>query len=305
MLWGSISGMITNMELNYLQTFVVVAEEKSITQAAKRLFTTPSSISVHIKNLEDELGVQLFERSSRGMVITPKGEILLEKAKHTLQSVQDLVNHAAQMQAHLMGEVSLGLNASLGFLLIPRLLETLRSEAPGIQLQLVNQSTGRILEQISTGQLDIGFVYGPIADDRFHQIPLATIPLSVVGPIVWTDELANQDWAHLATYPWICSDYHCPFQEIIDQKFHELGLDYQPAIRTNDEFNRAELVQAGVGLSLLESSEVQRLASNNAIVAIRENEFHCALSVICLTYRQYDPLLNTVLQNIQHIWLAD
>lgn len=72
------------MELNYLQTFVVVAEEKTITHAAQRLFTTPSSISVHIKNLEEELGVQLFVRTPRGMQITEKGQILLEKARHTL-----------------------------------------------------------------------------------------------------------------------------------------------------------------------------------------------------------------------------
>lgn len=294
------------MELNYLQTFVVVAEEKSITQAAKRLFTTPSSISVHIKNLEDELGVQLFERSSRGMVITTKGKILLEKAKQTLQSVQDLVNHAAQLQSQLMGEVRLGLNASLGFLRIPLLLENLRNNSPGIQLKLVNQSTGRILEQIVAGQLDVGFVYNSVSDARLHQIPLATVPLSVAGSATCSDELFdNPDWAQLATYPWICSDYHCPFQEIIDQKFSELGLDYQPAIRTNDEFNRAELVQAGAGLSLLESCEAERLAENNSVVVLRKNEFSCQLSVICLSYRQYDPLLQGILQIIQDVWQSN
>ena len=68
------------MELTHLRTFVIVAEEKSISQAARRLFTTPSSISVQIKALEDELGVQLFIRNARGMQITDKGDVLLLKA---------------------------------------------------------------------------------------------------------------------------------------------------------------------------------------------------------------------------------
>src|SRR5688572_25004422 len=115
------------MELIHLQTFVVVAEEKSITQAAKRLFTTPSSISVQIKSLEDELGVQLFQRTARGMQITEKGQALLLKARQTLASVTDLVNQATEMRAYLMGEVSLGLNASLSYLRLPRLIQVLKT----------------------------------------------------------------------------------------------------------------------------------------------------------------------------------
>jgi len=65
---------------------VIVAEEGNLTRAAKRLYTTPSTISMHIKALEEELGVQLFVRSNQGMAITAKGQQILDKARATLHA---------------------------------------------------------------------------------------------------------------------------------------------------------------------------------------------------------------------------
>lgn len=292
------------MELNHLQTFVVVAEEKTITHAAQRLFTTPSSISVHIKNLEEELGVQLFVRTPRGMQITEKGQILLEKAHHTLQSVHDLMNHANQMQSYLMGNVALGINASLEFLRIPQLIQTVKQDCPGINLQLVNQPSGHILEHILSESLDLGFVYGVVNDKRLYVQHLQTAQLVVIAPNGWQDSLAGSDWAKLAQVPWVTSDYYCPFQEMIDNQFTQLDLTYQKAIQTNDDSNKASLVEAGVGLSLLEISEAQSLAAQDKITIVENITFPCELSIICLSYRQYDPLIEASLHFISQIWQA-
>src|SRR5690348_11314199 len=104
------------MELYQLRTFLVVAEEKSITRAAKRLFTTPPSISAHIKMLEDEWNVSLFRRTAKGMEITEKGELLRRKAEVTLLSAQDLANHATELLGCLMGSLRIGLSSSATFL---------------------------------------------------------------------------------------------------------------------------------------------------------------------------------------------
>lgn len=104
------------MELYQLRTFVIVAEEENLTRAAKRLYMTPPSVSAHIKALEDELNVQLFERTSKGMEITGHGQLLKAKAEQILHAAQDLVNHATKMQQFLMGQVNFGLNATANFL---------------------------------------------------------------------------------------------------------------------------------------------------------------------------------------------
>ena len=91
------------MELTHLRTFIAVAKEENLTRAARRLFMTPPAVSAHIKALEQELQVTLFERTSRGMQLTEKGKILREKAENTLASAQDLVNYATDLNDHLLG----------------------------------------------------------------------------------------------------------------------------------------------------------------------------------------------------------
>jgi DNA-binding transcriptional LysR family regulator len=85
------------MEFYQLRTFLVVAAEKSVTRAARRLYATPPSISSHIKALEDEWNVKLFRRTGTGMEITEKGRELLSKAEATLLAAQDLSNHATDL----------------------------------------------------------------------------------------------------------------------------------------------------------------------------------------------------------------
>jgi DNA-binding transcriptional LysR family regulator len=288
------------MELSHLQTFVVVAEENSITQAAKRLFTTTSSISVQIKTLEDELGVQLFVRTARGMQITEKGEALLVKARHTLQSVRDLVNHATEMRAHLMGKVSLGLNATLSFLRIPELIQTLHTEAPGINLHFQQRCSRRVIEDVVKGKLDLGFVFGAINDNRLTVMPLRQAELRVVAPPDW--HLQAADWTELGDHPWICNDYDCPFQDIIDQAFAQRGIPYKSLVTTDDETSKAELVARGFGLSLLEAGEAQTYARIGRLALVQSITFPCELALVCLTYRRVDPLIETVLDIIERVW---
>lgn len=290
------------MELSHLQTFVVVAEENSITQAAKRLFTTSSSISVQIKTLEDELGVQLFTRTARGMQITEKGEALLIKARDTLQSVRDLVNHATEMRTNLMGKVTMGLNATLSFLRVPELIQALHTEAPGINLHFQQRCSRQVVEDVLKGKLDLGFVFGGSSDNRLSVTALQQVELRVAAPADWKLEAA--DWAELGRHPWICNDFDCPFQTIIDQAFTERGIPYQSLVTTDDEASKAELVAAGLGLSLLEASEAQTYARMGKVRVVEAIAFPCELSMVCLTYRRLDPLIETVMDMVKRVWKA-
>lgn len=292
------------MDLNHLKTFVIVADEKSITQAARRLFTTPSSISMHIKHLEDELGVQLFVRSTRGMQLTEKGQILLDRARHTLQSVQDLVNHATEIQANLMGEVTLGVNTSVAFLRIPALIDRIHAETPGITLNLVHAVSGRVIERVLAEQMTLGFVYGAVDDNRLHVEGLASVPLVVAAPAVWADALSGADWADLARYPWIGSTIDCPFHHIIDAEFERRNLEYRRVVKANDDASRADLVAAEVGLSLLDASEAESYAKRGKIIVVEGIALECDLSIICQTHHSYNPVVSSVFDGIRGLWAS-
>ncbi|MBX3065212.1 MAG: LysR family transcriptional regulator [Anaerolineae bacterium] len=290
------------MELHHLQTFVIVAEEQSITRAARRLYTTPSAVSMHIKALEDELNVRLFVRSSRGMQITEIGERLREKARSTLHAAQEMVNYASASQEYLLGNITLGLNASPRYLRIAQLIKALNADCPGIDLLMKNSSTGGVIAGVKQGQMDVGFCFGEINDPLLISQPLGVAELVIAAPIVWAAQLADADWESIACLPWINTGADCPFQPLIDALFTPRGISYRQQVQTDDEMTRGALVAAGVGISLLERQEAQELVDAGSAILWAAPPTYCDLSIIYPVHRQHDPLIKAVMQRVRQVW---
>ncbi len=282
------------MELYQLQTFVIVAEEGNITRAAKRLYTTPSTISMHIKALEEELGVQLFMRSNQGMTITPKGQQILDKARATLHAAQDLVNHATDIQSALMGQVSIGLCSVPPFLKIPQLIGRLQGDYPGIDLLLDQSTTVQIIDAVATGRLDLGFVYGAVTHPLLETHHLMQTDLVVVVPSVWPTDFNLSDWHALITRPWVNPRISCPFQQVADDYLTEHSLTCQHHVQIDDERSRYELVKAGVGLSLLERYVADQGVAEGALIIAPVEPLPIDLSLVYRAHERNKPLLRCV-----------
>src|SRR4051794_41978467 len=97
------------MELRHLRYFVTVAEEGSITRAAEQLWIAQPGLSTQIRRLEAELGVQLLNRHTRGVELTPAGEVFLERARATLAAAEVAISTGADLAAGLLGTVRLGI----------------------------------------------------------------------------------------------------------------------------------------------------------------------------------------------------
>jgi DNA-binding transcriptional LysR family regulator len=290
------------MELHQLQVFVIVSEEENVTRAARRLFSTPSSISMTIKSLEDELGVQLFQRTSRGMQITERGRLLYEKAQKTLRSAQELANYATEIQESLIGQVNIGLNSQPSFLRVSKWVSAIRQNCAGIDLQIISSHTGKNLARVKSGEMELGFVFGEVNDPQITRYPLANVEVAVAAPIAWQSQIENATWSDLSQLPWIGTELDCPFQRLTDVIFEEHNLNYQPNIQTDDDATRIALVKAGIGLSLVVASEAQEEAQNGAIYIWQCDPIHSPLSLICATHRQHEPLIKAVRQTIVSLW---
>ncbi|MEM8769651.1 MAG: LysR family transcriptional regulator [Pseudomonadota bacterium] len=289
------------MELYQLRIFAVVAAEGNVTRAAKRLFTTPPSVSAHIKALEAEWGVTLFERSSRGMSLTETGRRLLAKAEATLAAAQDLANHANVLQGELIGTVKVGLNASAEFLRIPEALAALRERSPGIEVHLDLSSTGRIIERLKSGVLDAGFLYGPVPEG-FNAERLTEVSLVVAGPVSFGARLKVADWSALSRLPWVCSDYYCPFPDLVEAQLDQLGLTMERAVCTDDDGTKADLVRAGLGVALLEKTEAQALEAECVVlIAGRLSPLDCSLAFANRAGDE-DPLVAAVSRAVSSAW---
>ncbi len=290
------------MDLQHLRTFVIVATEEGVTRAAQRLYMTPPTVSAHIKALEEELGVRLFVRTSKGMILTEKGKLLKEKAEQTLDAAQDLVNHATELQAHLIGKMNFAINASPGFLQVASLVQMLEVACPGITLTFSSSSTGKILEGLESRMFDIGYIFGPAPTPALRVHPLKQVDLRIAAPSSWATKIANASWAELAELPWIHSSYYCPFQKIVERLFQEQGLEIARCVEADADQTKLSLVQEGVGLTLLVGDECRQAQAEGNVIAWDGPQIGCQLNLAYLEQRKDDPLMAALVEVVLSLW---
>lgn len=151
------------MELRHLSAFVAVAEELHFGRAAKRLHMAQPPLSQQIRQLEKELGVQLFERSTRSVRLTSAGEAFLGPVRRVLDDLDIAVRVAKSAGRGEHGRVSVGFAGASSHAAIPRLARAVRAAHPGIELVMHGQTyTNRALDRVVEGSLDLGFVRLPV-----------------------------------------------------------------------------------------------------------------------------------------------
>ncbi|MEW6262746.1 MAG: LysR family transcriptional regulator [Thermodesulfobacteriota bacterium] len=290
------------MELDQLRAFTAICEEKTVTRAAARLNTTPPSLSVKIKALEDELGVVLFRRTTRGMELTGAGTILLPEAERILTAVENLRGTAALIRKRPRGILAIGLNASADFLRLGRLSEGIQRAGEGIELKFEHSVSGRIIKGLESRTLDAGFIFGPAPGPHILIRRLTTASLVVCAPRRWENKIADGKWETLARLPWLHSESVCPFEEITDRLFEEKGLTRVKSVQTNDDAVKLDLIASGVGLALLEESEAQKGVEKGAVIIWPTDPIGCDLSLALLAGRAEEPLLKILLTEAEDSW---
>ena len=285
------------MEFYHLRSFVAVAQTGNLTQAAKRLYTTPPAISAHIKTLEEELSTPLFIRSSKGMSLTDKGQLLLKKAQLTLDSAVDLVNLAADNQHEIIGTFHLGINLTAKQLKLPELAKNLQENCPGISLDIHQQSTGKIINEIREQQLSGGYIFGDIPGD-FIGVAVMEQQITTVAPLTFdSSKILTQ--TDLGLHQWIMMGDYCPFDNFLREK---LGNDIPSVMKTSDDGARLELVTSGLGLSFLEKEQAITAEKNKKIQIISILDFPTTLHFVVAKNRANEPLIKTLMQEIMILW---
>ena len=147
------------MELRHLRFFVAVAEEGSLLAAAqRRLHTSQPSLSRQIRDLEDEVGVRLLERQTRGVVLTPAGRVFFDHARLALAQVEAATDGARRADQPQKVSLSLGFLAGQEVVWLPHALRILREEWPGAEITLSSKSSPDLAVGLMRGKLDIAFL---------------------------------------------------------------------------------------------------------------------------------------------------
>jgi len=240
------------MELYQLKTFVAIAQERSLTRAAERVFTSPPAVSAQIKALEDELGVKLFDRTPRGMVLTEAGARLLEEAERTLASAGRMRSTAEQLRGAAKGTVRFGTVGDPTAMRLGQTFVNLAERHPHITLQLHQGVSNDTLHRLQRNELDCAYVYTDQAQiDGLELHRLGGIELAVGLPMAAAAANPDPSRDEVLALPWVGTPTGCMLRTHLDALFASAGREYREGAMANSENVVRSLVASGAGASIL------------------------------------------------------
>ncbi len=242
------------MELRHLRYFVAVAETKSVTLAAKeKLHTSQPSLSRQIRDLEEEVGVQLMTRTARGVELTPSGRAFLDHARTVLSQV-DAAAEAARRVAHPAKPCfTMGFLTGHELTWMPEALRILRDELPNIDVMISSQSSPLLAEGISKGKIDAAFLRREKAVPGLAFRLLVKEPLMVIMPsdhrLAALKAISPKD---LIGETFVAVSNTAPvLRKIIDNYLKRSGVNITPAHQADHVTMGMSLIVSARGVGLL------------------------------------------------------
>lgn len=241
------------MELRHLRYFVAVAEELSFRRAAERLHIAQPPLSVQIRQIETEVGAELFSREKRKIRLTEAGRVFLEHARQTLAYVNRSVVLTRQAANGEVGHLSIGCGTAAEFRVFPTLVPLFKKQWPNVHLTFHNLRTPRQIEQLRRDELDLAFAWLPVPSQEFESHALAKEPFVVMlaanHPLASATSLSIKD---LSKEPLILFSRNLDLELFhqIEQLFLEAGAVMNVAYELESLVSMLNFVTMGVGCSV-------------------------------------------------------
>lgn len=240
------------MNLQQLRVFQAAAGNRSFTRAAEKLRLSQSTVSLHIKELEDELECSLFLRVGRRVLLSPTGALLLEYVERILRDLKNAEMAVKEMNAIERGTVHLGTGATTLMYRLPPVLTAYQRRFPQIELLAETGTTEFLLERLKAQRLDLAIVMSPVERQGLRVRPLCREELVVVvnraHPLARGTAVKP---AGLAGLRFILYEKNTAMQNVIDEWFAMLGIAPRIAMEMENIEAVKALVKAGLGASVL------------------------------------------------------
>lgn len=164
-----------NEKLDLYRIFHIVSKHHSFTKAGEELYMTQSAVSQAISRLEKSLEIQLFHRTSKGVVLTNEGKLLNDHVGSALRLIKVAENKLMEFKTLQTGTLRIGVGDTISRYFLLPYLEKFHTIYPGIKLNILNGTTPEICQFVKTGKVDIGVCNLPVEDDQLHVIPCKQI----------------------------------------------------------------------------------------------------------------------------------
>jgi DNA-binding transcriptional LysR family regulator len=290
------------MELYHLRSFVAVAEAENLTRAAEGLHISQPAVSAHIKALEEELALELFERRSNGMRLTPAGRRLLVEAQKLLAAAQALLNEARTIRGEVAGVARVGTLSDPQFIRVAELLNAAIVRYPAIQIQLQHEVTGGAFEKVRDGTLDASYYYGDLTHPKVASLALRDIVYRLVAPAAWAERILRANWNAIAAEPWVMTPAISTHHQLAAGLFRKHRIAPTTVVEADDEFVVGSLVVAGLGMGLMrEDLALERMRAGE-VCLWRNVRLTTTLQFLYLQERADDPVICALLALLRQVW---
>jgi LysR family hydrogen peroxide-inducible transcriptional activator len=246
------------MTLTELKYIVAVARERHFGRAAEACFVSQPTLSVAIKKLEEELGVQLFERGGAEVAVTPVGEQIIDEAQRVLDRTNAIREIAQQGRDPLSGPLKVGVIYTIGPYLLPNLIRAMIADTPAMPLILQENFTVRLLELLRQGEIDVAVLADPFPDAGLVTQALYDEPFVVAVPrahawarrkSIGSQELKDETMLLLGTG-------HCFRDHVLEVcpemlRFSQSSAGFQKAFEGSSLETIRHMVASGLGITVL------------------------------------------------------
>lgn len=293
------------MELYQLKSFIEIIHTENLTRAAETLHISQSALSSQIRLLEEELGVRLFDRTPRGMLVTEEGRILHSHAAGILDGAKTMLARAREMNGCKFGTVKIGLNTDGAFLRVSRMNRKLTSDFPDANFIFVSSQTIRTPDMLRRGLIDLGFFFGDNPEAAIDSEVLQVCNIRIVVPSALVPPGTVLTWAQAAALPWIWSVTDCPYYRIVQAELDARGLHPKKVVDAMDESVIKELVLDNQGLAILREDEAMTLAESGKVWAWEEASFPVELRLGRLKQDSAGAVSQAVFTAIRTLWRSE
>jgi DNA-binding transcriptional LysR family regulator len=290
------------MELYQLRSFVEVAELGHLTRAADKLHVSQPALSAQIKALEEELELELFERTPSGMTLTAAGKRLVGEAQKLLSAAQSLRNEARTIKGEVVGVARVGTLSDPKLIRVGELMSAAVERYPRIEIQLHHEVTGAAFEKVREGDLDASFYYGKLSHPSVADVALRDLTYRIVAPAGWRGRLEHATWKDVATEPWVMTPAISTHNELATTLFRQHDVAPTKVLEADDERVVCSLVVSGLGMALMREDLALDKARAGEVCLWKEVRLTTALKFVYLRDREEDPVIRALVDLLKDMW---
>lgn len=278
------------LNLNQLRTFAAVAAAGNVTRAAGELAVSQPAVSRQLAELEDGLGLPLFDRLPRGVRLTAAGEVLYGHARRILAAEAAAEAELAELAGLSRGRLSIGASTTIGSYLIPELFGAFARAHPGVKLELEIANTAAIQTAVLEARVDLGMTEGFVSSSQLAVDVAAhdeMVAIAAPGhPLARRDVVTAQE---LCEAPFIMREQGSGTRDVIEAELARLGLSVDPVMSLGSTESVKHAVASGLGVALVSRLTVALELATRRLTELSVPELHIRRSLHLLQLRGKRP----------------